>query len=521
MKNNNTSKKISTYLRPFRLKIVLERFINLFFLYSFIALIFVFLILAATKFIDFGRYKIWINNSAITVGVLFIIHFIYSLPRRIETIKIADNLSFSQRLVTAIELDGEKTEVAIAQRQNTFDKLNEIDCRKIYKISIRKKLLLPILLLSLLIIGSTYIDTKMANENRMASYDLEEIKMMSKNLDKEIELALEKANLDKKAIEDILDKMQVELKKAENKEEALKELSIAKNELRERLEKLQNSQSDSLNESEKKESEELAKAVETALKEIDETGRNLAGESISDFAFQNINVDVQNRASNQGNQNQSQQGQSQQGQNANQGKQNQGQNAQNAGQTSQNQSQQGQSGENSGEGNQSQSQQGQNSSEGSQSQSQEGEGSQENQQGQANAQGNPSQQGNVENSGQQGTMSQAGSESSDADMGYQEENSMAISKDSSEYKQKIYESIYDPERLGGKSNPTYLNGKKSNDSEKSYRRAQSKPSEAGEFIDYRDLYTEYSENAVYQADSMEIPSGMKTLVKGYFESLNE
>ncbi len=504
MKTNNIEKKILSYLKSVRFKMLVENFIRLFFVHSSIFLAIVFFILIITKFAYFPTYNIWIFRLFIISIATLLGHFILIFPSKTKVIKTADDLFFKQRLITAIELDGVDTEVANLQRQDSINEMKSINVAKEYRIKFNEKLIYPLALVVVLIIASTFINTATYSKNRVGAEEIKEIQVEAEKLEKNIEEELEKAGLDKEAIEEILDKMDKNLKLSKDKTEALKALSIAKNELIEQEQEPSSrpsQQTSSSRASETSRGTSQIQDIQIALKEINEAGKKLAGESISDYAFEEkqstvISTEVSDSERS------GETLQTTSGENSQSDSERNGETSQN-GQTSQSQGKSANGQANQGEGQESNS----NASQGS-GQGQKGQG-----QSQTSSQGG---QGDM-----QGSKGKPGNKSSNEDLGYQEETATLDSKGNSEYKREIYEALYDPNRLGGKSEPEYLSGEKSNDNDKSYKKAQTMPSEAGEFIDYKELYAKYGENAVYEADDMEIPSGMKTVVKEYFENLNE
>ncbi len=484
-------KKIITYIRPIKYKIFIEKLIKYTSFYLLIASLISLLIMIYSKFFELVSYKDLILNVVVLSLVFSLMHSLIRMPKRNEIIKKTDSLGLSERLLTAMELKNDDSDIAKIQREDSLRMMKKFNPYKVYKIKYNKKIIFAVLLSFSLLLGLSFMETKISFKNDEEAKTIKDIKKDAKELDKKLKESLNSYDFEKKELEKVLNDLNLKLKKAKNKEEALKALSIAKNNLKD-LEKKA--------EKDGKMSNSDKKALESALKNIDEAGKNMAGKSISDFAFKNNNS-FENNSNNQTN---SQNTNSSSSQNAN---------SENSSESSSNSTSQSNQ---SSESNNSSAQGGNQSEEGNQSAQGQGQG-----EGQGEGKGKGQGQGQGEGKGE--GSGGAGNLSSNEERGYSETNSSSSknSKQFSESKLEVYEALYLPNRLGGHSNPDFVSGEKSGKGEKTYKDAQNIPSDSGEIVNYKEVYAEYSENAVYKSNNMEIPSGMKTVVKEYFESLND
>ncbi len=473
------NKKIKKYLRPLRYKLLVEKFINLFLLYASIFFTLCFIIIMASKFFAMPTYKLWVNKLFMLTMLVLVIHTIVDFPKMSRILYEADKLGFKERFITAIELSNSNSEVANLQRQDTLNMMKETNISKLYVINIKKQFLIIVIISMILNFGTFYIQTATSINNQMAAENIEEIREENKKLKEKLKDELKDSDIAKKDIDELIKNLDTKMKDAKNKKEALKALSVTKNELK----KLQKKAETKLNKNSNARSSNNSKSkkqVDKAIKSINELGKKMAGKTISDYAFKSDGASS-----------------SENSKSSSEGSESDHSNCEKCG----------------GDPNKSGSwsANGENSSGGTKA----GEGSPKS--GEGEGKGNASSEGKKAGKGLGG----AGNSSSNADAGYSEASSSSGGKAKSEYKLGIYEALYDSRMLGGESEPEYVSGKKSSKGEKTYKDAQTMPTEAGEFKDYKELYTTYDEASGTNIDEMEIPNAMQEVVKGYFENLNE
>jgi hypothetical protein len=93
-------------------------------------------------------------------------------------------------------------------------------------------------------------------------------------------------------------------------------------------------------------------------------------------------------------------------------------------------------------------------------------------------------------------------------------------KDSSEKKLGEYEKIFTPQTIGGEGEKSQLKGNKNNNgsNETVVDKAQTYK---GEAVPYNKVLGQYREQAMESINTSDIPEGMKEIVKSYFESIDE
>jgi len=154
-------------------------------------------------------------------------------------------------------------------------------------------------------------------------------------------------------------------------------------------------------------------------------------------------------------------------------------------------------------------------SEGQGNQSGEGKGNQS-----GGGQGNQPGEGSNGSKGQgSGGGKGAGEGSTSEDAGYSEGDEPGSGRAPGQRKETDYERIYVPERLGGEGNETYLSGQKLESGSSTFTEADGAPVQKGAMVPYRDVLTEYRQQAVQTMERQEIPSGLKSLIRDYFSSL--
>ena len=350
-------------------------------------------------------------------------------------------------------------------------------------------------------------------KNNTIKQDLEKIseKLSANTLSKDLGEALKEGDSDKigKAIEQMKEKLKDANKEdlkdlAEKVEEAAGEITDSK--LKEDLTELSqaikdgniNSASNNLDTL----SIDLSKTVEnsseslSALQQSENTAIDQLMELLNNSKYAiakqaGINLSVAQSSTQQGG---SQNGAAQQGSQAGSGGQ-AGSKAGSSGQSSQN----GQAGES-------------------------GQGDQGEQNGQSNQGGQGSQSGQGGQGGQgsqngQSASGGAGEGSTNSGGGYKAGESSGGVKRPGGKKEEKYEAIYAPNRLGGDSPSSQVNGTKSESGQSQWNDVKSIPFGESSKVPYSEVYSEYKDEAMSGLMEAQIPSGMKDMVRDYFTIL--
>ncbi len=84
------------------------------------------------------------------------------------------------------------------------------------------------------------------------------------------------------------------------------------------------------------------------------------------------------------------------------------------------------------------------------------------------------------------------------------------------------EAVLDPQRFGNEKNNEFVPSQKAGEGDdNSYNKAKNMPKEAGDFVNYKELLAEYKNEAAYTSKELDIPNGMRNVVKDYFDSIQE
>ncbi len=68
----------------------------------------------------------------------------------------------------------------------------------------------------------------------------------------------------------------------------------------------------------------------------------------------------------------------------------------------------------------------------------------------------------------------------------------------------------------------FVSSQKANDNkDKSYRNAKTMPKDAGDFVDYKEIFADYAKEASYTSQELDIPNGMRDMVNAYFDSIQQ
>lgn len=95
------------------------------------------------------------------------------------------------------------------------------------------------------------------------------------------------------------------------------------------------------------------------------------------------------------------------------------------------------------------------------------------------------------------------------------------SKDSSEKKTGAYEKIFTSKTLGGTGKRTDLNGQENKGGSSEITSGESSQTNKGNSVPYNQVFGEYKDEAFESMNTSNIPEGMKEIVKDYFSSLEE
>ncbi len=487
-------KIIKKHLLALRIKIILENLTRLLLIYLAGFGILSFAILAYSKFFEFTSLYSTILLCAKLAVIIFFMHFLFTLPRLNKLVRIADQLYFKERLITAIEFENTINETASLQRKDTLTLLKNIKIEKLYKVKINKHLALALLIIIGLNIGISYLQTDIGISNIIAAEDKRTIENEVELLKKTLENQLLESTLDKETIDEILHGLEKKLEDIDNKEEALKALALTKNELTEKLD------------------ENELKEMETALQTIDKTAKELAGESLSDFAFNDIEKELNEASASQNtsenpdafNENMVANENSNGSQSANQNEANEANQNSNNNETGENLEVGEISHTSECDGNDNGAWQNNANSTVSATELEESELTENS----ANMQAIQAAQGM---NGMQGKNGMQGNGMGNMPGGKGRGLSSPDNVD-----------ILNPERLAGEKNNQFVSSQKSSEGDDdSYRKAKNMPKEAGEFVNYKEIIAEYKNKASYTSKELDIPNGMRNVVKDYFDSIQE
>lgn len=497
----------------------------------------------------------------------------FSGPRSKGLIDTADALGLKERLITAWQLRDEESTIARLQRRDAINIVSSTDFRKLYPIRFPAKLGAVLLACLTLTTVSFFIPAyaretaeqieKLQNE---VEKQVEELEKISEELKANGDL--EQADLDK--ILEEMSRLKEELKRAKTEEEAMKALSRAENELekldvQKQLSKLgealrQSDMTSGIGEAVqngnmtdlKQALEQLKQALEReeiSLQELAEMLRQAAeqmenqelAEKLRQVAEGLNSADTEAQATALENLGDvlSDMIESQKGNGVGQaigqlseaiqqaksnisqvdsnlpagGEQSPGGQGQSSGQPSGLQAAQGgRQGGGSGEPSD------QSTGTGRSSDSGQGQGS-GHAQGQGQGKGQSQGQGSSQGEGRNGGSSGAGEGSTNEDLGYTGSEGPGGGRKAGEGREEEYEMLYDPEHLGGGTDPSYVPGQKHDGGQSSYSQTDRIPVEKGAILPYHEVFNRYSGQAASYMEETEIPAAMKEIVREYFESL--
>jgi flagellar motility protein MotE (MotC chaperone) len=120
---------------------------------------------------------------------------------------------------------------------------------------------------------------------------------------------------------------------------------------------------------------------------------------------------------------------------------------------------------------------------------------------------------------EQGSGGGAGEGSTNEDSGYTGGERPGGGRKAGEGREEEFEKLYDPEHLGGDTDPSYVSGQKHDGGQSSYSQTDRIPVEKGAILPYHEVLRRYGDQAASYMEETEIPAAMKEIVREYFESL--
>lgn len=435
------AKKIKAYIRPIRRKLFFERVIKVFSWLLVTGLAVSLAVTIVSRFIAIPYLIRWISYIGLGTLSLTLFWSFWLYPSLAVGVKLTDHLGMKERLMTALEFEGVDEESTRIQREDTLRRIENVESRPTYSMSFHRRPWMISGILLLCVFGVAMIQTEKSDQARSIEALQEKIAQETPWIEEKLEEDLLDELLAKeKTIDDMLEALKENIEKATTEEEALKELAMAKNALKDIEEELMEA-IEALSMDEMSELSEIQAAINSS-------GQNLATKpSISQMAF--------------------------------------------AGEPG--------TGTEAGENGDGMAGAGMNPAEGES----QGEGP-----GQGQGEG-------------QGTGSSPTGSTNEAEELQEGASPQGGHHDGADPKEGLYESLYPPERLGGETDPSFIQGDNQKEGERTYSEVQGMPSEAGEFVSYSEILSQYSNDASIRIDQVQVPPIMRNLIKDYFSSLNE
>ncbi len=459
------AKKIKAYIRPIRRKLFVERVIKVFSWLLVTGLVVSLAVTIVSRFIAIPYLIRWISYIGLGTLSLTLFWSFWLYPSLAVGVKLTDHLGMKERLMTALEFEGVDEESTRIQREDTLRRIENVESRPTYSMSFHRRPWMISGILLLCVFGVAMIQTEKSDQARSIEALQEKIAQETPWIEEKLEDDLLEELSDQenqellakeKAIDDMLEALKENIEKATTEEEALKELAMAKNALKdieeELMEAIEALSMDEMSELSETQASEMMEAVGSIFSEmeasINSSGQNLATKpSISQMAF--------------------------------------------AGEPG--------TGTEAGENGDGMAGAGMNPAEGES----QGEGP-----GQGQGEG-------------QGTGSSPTGSTNEAEELQEGASPQGGHHDGADPKEGLYESLYPPERLGGETDPSFIQGDNQKEGERTYSEVQGMPSEAGEFVSYSEILSQYSNDASIRIDQVQVPPIMRNLIKDYFSSLNE
>ena len=497
--------------------------------------------------IPFVRIKLFYILAA---GIaLSVIAAVVLTPRKRDVIIAADSLGLNERVITAWYLRNDDSPVAELQRRDMAAVVDAIDLKREYKAGIRYRFLLAAAVFFCLAYAVSLFPGRVWRQTLLREALITEMKKQEKNIEEKLKEQKEEhpelTEEQLKELDEALQRLKDEFKKAKTEEDALKALAQMGNKMKElqsadpmkdmkalidafSASPLASGLADALSEDDKNLLEqELAKLMSDIEQEgnmqelaeiLEQILENMPAGSMFAESVQELAMSA---ASGVSDASQTAESISELIENIREATENGQSFAQASGEIgnasraarraiSSVDKSVAQAGGN----------QGGNRSEGQGNQSGEGQGNQSGE-GKGNQPGEGSSGSKGQGSKSQGSGSGqgAGEGSTSEDAGYHEGDEPGGGRAPGQRKETEYERIYMPERLGGEGNESTLPGQKLESGSSTFSEADGAPVQKGAMIPYRDVLTEYRHQAVQTMERQEIPSGLKSLIRDYFSSL--
>lgn len=541
------SSELKKFIRPIRRKLFVGKMLVHMARFTIATGIAVLLMSIISHFVPF-LYVEWYMFYAWLAGILAaVVWSVIKRPSLADGLKMTDSLGYKERLLTAWQFKDDVAEEVMLQRQDTIDAMKGDDLRKTFKINMPVGLWLRGIALFVIAVGLLFIESPVRKDTKATQAQIETIQLEEAKLADEVEKLVEESDVPdalKEEMEALMKELAEKLKNAKTEEEALKALSIAKDELKkmemkdlqkalEQLEKSLNGMDEQdLSEMTEEELQAKKDALEKALEALEQQKEELGEDALEQAeglkeALEALQEAMANEDSEAASESAAQAAELTEEalaaiQNASEASQSMQAAVNASGQslsTNPTISELAFSPSEQSDGSDSVATQGSQGQSGSQS------GSQGQQAGAGQGQGNQGQSGQGQGQGQgsqqgQGGGSGQGQGSTNEDGGYSEEDGGSSNGwFQGEEKSGDYEALYPPNRIGGESEPNFVQGNRGDGGESQVKQVEGAPAMTGDLISYKELYAEYSEQAFHTVEDMEIPVLMKDLVKDYFTSL--
>lgn len=568
-------KFILTALRPLKIKIYFYKaakiFLSAFTISGFISLLLV--IVSRFMVIPFVRHKM-----LVILGISFfaaVLTSLFFMPSKKQVIMTADSLGLEERVITAWYLLDDDSEIAELQRQDTKRALENVNPASAYKIKIDRKLYItPVCIIAAAFL-LTFVPGKTFNETRVREALTERMNEAKKAIEDEIEEQKQKnpsiSDEQMKQLEEAIEKLDEEFSKAKSEEDALKALTQMENQL-EKLKKqeplkdlntlenllgnmpLTKDLAEALKDKDEKALKEAIDRLkqelenEEIVKELSEilgqAAMNMDDDSMLAESLQNLVSEAESQNINGSELIESLLELIRQAEKNALGQEGFENTLDNIGgilkdarkaisavdsriASGNTTGTQGQAGDGNANGSRNGGISGNGGSnpdagvKGDKSGS-EGRNPAENRErnnaGSGNGNRNKNQGGSGDGSGDGESGAGAGTGLSSSDAGYSAAGQQASGNKTEPGKVEEYKMIYVPERLGGDGNEITVSGRKLDSGSSTYTDSFG-PVKNGQMIPYREVLGRYREKAVQTMDRLDIPAGMKELVKSYFSSL--
>lgn len=422
-------------------------------------------------------YGVYIK--AALLAVLFIIFgialAIIRRPKLSYAAMKADSLGLHERAITALELAGDESAMAMLQKEDALEYLGGLEYKKKIPIFPDKKYFILCFILIAALISTGFIQNPMGDKalklkelSELKKTQIKEIDKLTEKIDKDNKLTREQKN----ELEEKLVQIRKNIKASRDRKELEKSLERDQKKM-ELLSAKYNESSQELKEALKKAADKLRENKSPSredLEKLADAGSELTKNENIKSALKEITEELSNMNTNTEEAN-GQEGEKQSG----------GEGTQKG---TGGKDESGQKGDN-----------GQNC-----------KGGEENE---SSSQQNGSGAGNGTNPG------------SEEQPPNSSEGTGLSSKDSSEKKTGEYEKIFTSKTLGGTGKRTDLSGQKNKGGSSEITSGESSQTNKGNSLPYNQVFGEYRDKAFESMNTSNIPEGMKEIVKDYFSSLEE